>query len=156
MAQLPNTIDCTADTSSGDFEFKPLPDGDYLAHVIEDEMKTTKAGNGQYLELKFETLENPKGTWIFDRLNVVNPNAVAVEISERQLTALGKAAGLETLTDSSQLRGIPVIVQVKTEKSAEYGDKNVVVTYKPAKNGNSNATEGAAPWTAGEGVKTPF
>ena len=36
---------------------EPIPAGKYQAVIIESEMKPTKAGTGQYLELKFQILE---------------------------------------------------------------------------------------------------
>ena len=157
MAQLPNSIDCTQEVEKITREL--LPVGDYLAHVIDDEMKPTKKGDGKYVELTIECLEQPhKGRWLFDRLNVVNPNKTAVEISERTLASIGKACGLATLSDTSQLKGIPMIVSVKIEKSEQYGDRNVVSGYKVAK-GNQVATseDVSPPWQKKEGeVKTPF
>ena len=50
MAQLPTAIDCTREVEP--ITREPLPAGEYVAQVIDDQMKTTKAGNGQYLELK--------------------------------------------------------------------------------------------------------
>ena len=144
MAQLPTSIDCTREAEPVSRE--PLPEGPYLAQVIEDEMKPTKKGDGSYLQLKMEVLDGPhKGRWIFDRLNLQNPNKTAVEISERQLLAVGKACGVAKLDDSSQLRGIPITVIVKIEKSSEYGDRNQVVTYKKAASVESTGG-GSAPW----------
>lgn len=145
MAQLPTSIDCTRDIEP--ITREPLPAGEYVAQVIEDQMKQTKAGNGQYLELKMEVLDGPhKGRWIFDRLNLQNPNKVAVEISERQLLALGKACGIATLKDSSELRGIPMTVVLKIRTSAEYGDTNEVVTYK--KGASTETSASSAPWSS--------
>ena len=93
-------------------------------------MKPTKKGDGEYLELKMEVLEGSyKGRWLFDRLNLRNPNKTAVEISERTLVALGKACGIQSLTDSSQLRGIPITATVKVKQSEAYGASNDVSGY---------------------------
>jgi hypothetical protein len=40
--------------SSGDFE--PLPAGTYSARITSVDLKDTKAGNGQYLALRFDVL----------------------------------------------------------------------------------------------------
>lgn len=129
MAQLPTRIDCTQELPDPPSR-QPLPAGDYTVHIIEDTMKPTKKGDGEYLELKMEVLEGDhKGRWIFDRLNLRNPNATAVEISERTLVALGKACGIQNLTDSGQLRGIPITATVKVRKSEAYGDSNDVSGY---------------------------
>lgn len=149
MAQLPTNIDCTLEVEK--ITREPLPAGEYVAQIIEDTMKDTKKGDGKYLELKMEVLDGPnKGRWIFDRLNLQNPNKTAVEISERQMASLGKACGIATLTDSGQLRGIPITVAVKIEKSADYGDRNQVVAYKKA--ATIASAEAETPW----GADAPF
>jgi hypothetical protein len=129
MAQLPTSIDCSQELPSLPTR-EPLPEGDYTVHIIEDTMKPTKKGDGEYLELKMEVLEGShKGRWLFDRLNLRNPNKTAVEISERTLVALGKACGIQSLTDSSQLRGIPITATVKVKQSEAYGASNDVSGY---------------------------
>ena len=154
MAQLPNTIDCTQEVDKQTRE--PLPPGPYSAQVINDEMKPTKKGDGKYIELTMEVLDGShKGRWLFDRLNVVNPNKTAVEISERRLVEIGKACRIESLNDTNQLRGIPMKVTVKIEKSEEYGDRNVVTGYKKSDFTETNSeAEGTPPWQDGE--KLPF
>lgn len=153
MAQLPTNIDCTQELTPVSRD--PLPAGDYTAQIIEEAIKPTKRGDGEYLELKLEVLTGPHtGRWIFDRLNIRNPNKVAVEISERQLVALGKACGLQTLTDSSQLRGIPVVVTVKVKTSEAYGASNEVVGYKAATASSTASTSAPKPPWADE--EPPF
>lgn len=147
MVQLHTQLDCTQQIS----EPKPqlLPAGEYAVHVVHDELKATKRGDGEYLELRLELLDGPnKGASLWHRLNLRNPNATAVEISERHLIALGKACGIQSLSDSSQLRGIPVtaVVRIKDPKpGSEYGPTNEIVTYKKAT--GSPAAAPAAPST---------
>lgn len=151
MAQLPNTIDCSQELPDPPTR-QPLPAGDYTVHIIEDTMKPTKKGDGEYLELKMEVLEGDhKGRWIFDRLNLRNPNATAVEISERTLVALGKACGIQNLTDSSQLRGIPITATVKVRKSEAYGDSNDVASYSRL----TGSVSGGAPAQSGAAGSVP-
>ena len=40
-------------------DFEPIPAGKYLATIVESEMKPTKSGTGNYLQLTFEILEGP-------------------------------------------------------------------------------------------------
>jgi hypothetical protein len=42
---------------AGDFE--PIPAGKYLAVITDSEMKPTKAGTGNYLQLTFQVIEGP-------------------------------------------------------------------------------------------------
>ena len=62
------------------------PVGDYKAVITESEVKETKAGDGQYLNLRIEIIEGEyQGRIIFVILNLWNPNPKAVEIANREL-----------------------------------------------------------------------
>ena len=51
-------------------DFEPIPAGKYLAMITESEMKPTKSGGGQYLQLTFQMLDGPyKGRYVWARLN---------------------------------------------------------------------------------------
>ena len=41
--------------------FDPLPAGWYFATITESELKTTKAGNGEYISIKYEVTGNTPG-----------------------------------------------------------------------------------------------
>ena len=72
--------------------FEPLPPGDYNAMITDSQMKTTKAGTGEYLELTMQIIDgNHSGRRIWERLNVVNASKVAEEIARSQLNGI-KAA----------------------------------------------------------------
>jgi hypothetical protein len=134
MAQLPtaiNTHDLSANDKSNNFE--PMPAGKYQAMVVSSEMKPTKAGTGKYLELQFEVTEGVhQGRMFWDRLNVVNPNPTAVDIAERELASLGKACGLQTVTDSQQLHDTPITVKLKVKPaSGDYSATNEPAGYFP-------------------------
>jgi hypothetical protein len=67
--------------------FDALPPGRYEAIISESEMKDTKAGTGQYLQLTFTVVGGQhEGRKLWSRLNLVNPNATAVSIAERELS----------------------------------------------------------------------
>ena len=60
-------------------DFDPLPAGKYLAVITDSEMKPTKAGTGNYLELTFEIIEGQhKGRRAWARLNLINGNETTV------------------------------------------------------------------------------
>lgn len=114
MAQLPSTFDSSQHDTMGDFS--PIPDGDYVAQIVESEMKTTKAGTGQYLQLVFQIIQGEhknKKLWV--RLNLVNPNQTAVNIAQDELATITRAAYGHDLniSDSTQLHGKPMLVTVK-------------------------------------------
>lgn len=146
MAQLPNNgFDASKVDPTPTFE--TLPKGDYPVMVVDSEMKPTKNNDGQYLQLSVEVVDGPyKGRMVFDRLNLVNKNAKAVEIAQRQLSQICHAVGVLAVRDSSELHNKPMIAYVDVEAGGPkegggtYGDKNVVKSYKP--------------WTAGTPAPT--
>ena len=98
------------DTTS---HFDALPAGDYEAMVTSSEMKTTKDGTGQYLELRLEIQSgHAQGRSLFDRLNLQNRNPKAVEIAQKQLAQLCHATGVLQVTDSQHLHNRPVVMKV--------------------------------------------
>lgn len=101
--------------------FKDLPPGLYTVRISAEETKPTKAGNGEYLQLTFEIVEGPhKGTKIFDRLNLRNPSARAMEIAQATLGAICEAAGVTDPSDSSALVGSKLRIATLNES---YQDK---------------------------------
>lgn len=74
---------------------KALPAGEYVAVLDKAEIKTTKAGDGQYLNLQFKVVDGQhKGGVFFDIINIANPNAQAVEIGLARLNTLLTIGGL--------------------------------------------------------------
>jgi len=113
--------------------FDPIPADDYTVMVIDSDMKPTKNNMGKYLELTLQVVEGPmNGRLIWDRLNLVNQNQQAVEIAQRQLSAICHAVGVMNVTDSVQLHNIPMVARVTyVEASGQYQAKNEVKGYKP-------------------------
>lgn len=133
MAYLGQSFD--ANSVSPDAVFEPLPAGDYLAVIVDSDMKGTKNGAGSYLELVLQVIEgNYANRQIWDRLTLVHPNSKTVEIAQRRLSAICHAVGMLQITDSAQLHNRPMTVRVKVINDAEYGLKNEVTGYKPAGN----------------------
>ena len=116
------------DTTS---HFDALPAGDYEAMVTSSEMKTTKDGTGQYLELRLEIQSgHAQGRSLFDRLNLQNRNPKAVEIAQKQLAQLCHATGVLQVTDSQQLHNRPVVMKVAVKNDPERGPSNEIKGYK--------------------------
>lgn len=114
-------------------EFTPLPAGEYLVMISDSEVKATKTGSGQYLQLSLQVLDAPyKGRLIFDRINIQNQSPTAQEIGQRALSALCHAVGILQVNDSAQLHNIPFIVRVSVRPDQQYGDSNEVKGYKSA------------------------
>lgn len=128
--------------------FEPIPAGTYIAVIEESEVKTTKAGNGQYLKLRWKILDGQyKGRVLFGNLNVSNTNAEAERIGQRQLSALCHAVGVLQLQDTQQLHAKPVKIKVKirTDETGKYGDQNEITAYESAGATAAFAVPAAAP-----------
>ena len=98
--------------------FDPLPAGKYLATITASEMLPTNNGNGQFLKLEFVVAEGEhKGRKLWSRLNLNNPSAQAVEIAQRQLSAICHAVGVLEPRDSVDLHNLPLMVKVKIGKN---------------------------------------
>ena len=114
-----------------------LPAGKYLCIAIASELKPTKNGAGEYLQITFEVLDGQcKGRKIFERLNIRNSNKTAEDIAQRALSALCHAVGVIELDDSEQLHNIPVTLDVAIEPAkGEYSASNKVKGYSSASGG---------------------
>lgn len=134
MAQLGGTFDATAVEPSQAFDV--LPAGKYKVQVVDSDMKPTKNGDGQYLWLELDIVDGAyQGRKLWDRLNIVNSNAQAVEIAQRQLSALCHATGKLNVSDSQELHFIPVIATVRVRPAANgYDASNEIRGYESAAN----------------------
>lgn len=104
-------------------DFDPLPAGKYLAVITDSEMKPTKAGTGNYLELTFEIIEGQhKGRKAWARLNLINGNETTVKFAQAELSALCRAVGVLAPNDSVELHNLPVVITVKCKKRADTGE----------------------------------
>jgi hypothetical protein len=124
-----------------------MPAADYLCHAVESEMRATRNGNGEYLWIEFVVLEGEhKGRRVWDRINLVNTNTTAVEIGQRQLSALCRACGVLQPKGSQELHSIPVLVSVGIQPAKDnYEARNIVKGYKSARTAPAKAPEAAAP-----------
>ena len=134
-----------------------LPPGRYPVAISKTEMKDTKAGTGQYLQIELTitsgTAANRK---LWSRLNLVNQNQQAVDIAYRELSAICHAVGVLQVNDSDELLGREMMVDVGIEKNGQTGeDTNRVKGYAavsatPAKSAlpaSKPAAAKAAPWS---------
>jgi hypothetical protein len=153
MANL-NGFDANQVEPTGDFD--PVPAGKYLAVITESEMKPTKSGSGNYLQLTFEIIDGPhKGRLLWARLNLDNPNATAVAIARAELSAICRAVGVLAPKDSVELHDLPLVIHVKCKKRDDTGElTNEVKGYSPrtapaetpAAKPAAPAANGTPPW----------
>ncbi|HUT61008.1 MAG TPA: DUF669 domain-containing protein [Phycisphaerae bacterium] len=133
--------------------FDPLPAGKYLAVITESEMKATKSGAGQFLNLTFQVLDGEhKGRKLWARLNLKNPNPQAEQIARGQLSAICRAVGVMAPRDSVELHNLPLVVTVKLKKRDDTGDlQNEISGYSkkdaaPAAPAPAAAASSTPPW----------
>jgi hypothetical protein len=97
--------------------YDPIPAGRYLAAIADSTVKTTKAGDGRYLELRFQILEGPhRGRSLFTRLNLWHPSPSAVAMACAELSSICRAAGVMKPCDSLGLHDIPVLIGVRLKR----------------------------------------
>ena len=125
--------------------FEPLPPGEYTAMVSASDLKDTKAGTGQYIELVIDIIDGPSaGRKIWERLNIVNPNKQAEDISRIALNRLLVACGKPDAKDTESIHDVPFKLILDIDRKDP--TRNKVITYKPAlPAGALRATNFAAP-----------
>ncbi|MGF1580278.1 MAG: DUF669 domain-containing protein [Gemmataceae bacterium] len=103
--------------------FGLIPRGPYVAVISQSEMKNTKRGDGQYLELTFQITEGGfKNRLLWARLNLDNPNPKAVEIARAELSAICRAVGVLQPRDSVDLHNLPLGIEVAVRKREDTGE----------------------------------
>ncbi len=113
--------------------YDPIPAGEYTAAIVGSKFVPTKDATGSFLELTLRVLEGDyTGRKLFDRLNLDNPNAKAVQIARAQLSAVCRATGVMQPGDSAALHDIPIRIVVRQVKRRDNGDiSNEIRGYKP-------------------------
>jgi hypothetical protein len=144
----------------GNGNFEPVPAGWYTATISQAELKDTKAGNGQYIKLRYDiTGPSHQGRVVFGNLNIKNANPKAEEIGRQQLGDIMRAIGLAKVTDTDQLIGGQIGIKLEVKEDAQYGASNEVKAFKsvsgsaapaaaaiPAKAAAPAPTKAAPPW----------
>jgi hypothetical protein len=132
-----------------DASFDPIPDGEYLAAIVESEDKKTKDERGSYLQLKIEILEGEyKGRILWERLNLKNANELARKIAASTLKSICRAIGNMAPRDSVELHDVPFLLRVGHEKRTDNGDlTNRIKGYRSRSEAKAMApTPDVAPW----------
>jgi len=131
-------------------DFEPVPADTYVVAIVRSEMKETKAGNGEYLELEMTILDGPyKGRKLWDRLCLAHPNSVVVKIARARLASVCKATGILTPSDSAELHDIPFAARVAVKKREDNDElTNTIKAYdkKPVPGQAPQAASDSPPW----------
>jgi hypothetical protein len=122
---------------SPESKFAPVPNGDYPVVITESEVKPTKDGAGQYLQLTLEVIDGHyKGRKIWDRLNLWNKNSTAVEIAQRALSQICHAIGVLQVQDTVMLHNKPLVATLAVRAAGGgYDESNDVKGYKAYSSG---------------------
>jgi hypothetical protein len=107
-----------ANVESTASQFDALPKGTYDATIDNVELRTTKAGTGQFLSVEL-TVVGPThaNRKLWANLNIQNPNPKAQEIGLAQLKGVFDACGLVGDADTDETIGHLVKVQVSIDKN---------------------------------------
>lgn len=147
MANLGETFEVSNLPQGNGGSFDPLPAGWYTATMAGAELKSTKAGTGQYIAVRYDIIgPTHQGRVMFGNLNIRNQSPKAEEIGRQQLGDICRAIGLAKVSDTDQLIGHSLMIKLSIEKSDQYGDKNEVKGFKPI--GDGAAPKVAAPAAA--------
>lgn len=141
--------------------FEPIPAGWYNARITEAEVKSTKAGTGSYIKVRYDiTGPTHQGRVIYGNINLSNPNQQAEQIGIQQLGSLARTIGLEVISDSDQLinRDVQIKLSIKKDTSGQYNDSNDVKGFKAVDGAMSSMPTASAPtgktatppWAAGK------
>jgi hypothetical protein len=128
-----------ANTTPQQTEFKPLPDGQYLAVIIDSKEKPTKNaqrfGDGSFsesfIEFTFQIVEGEfQGRRVWTRLNLKNKSEQAQAIARSELSSICHAVNVMRPRDSLELHNLPLVISVKCKKRHDSDElTNVIKGY---------------------------
>jgi hypothetical protein len=124
-----------------------LPAGRYEVIIADTEIKPTKAGTGEYLQITFDvTGPTQVGRKVWGRYNISNPNKTAEEIAMRELSAICHAVDLPMIEDSDELIDKCLEIDVAIEINPATGaETNRIKGYVQPDRASAPATQAAPP-----------
>lgn len=139
MAQLNMDLHETETSTT----YEPIPAGDYLAQIIDSEIKESKTGT-HYIKFIWEIMdEKCRGRQVFENVSLSNlpgkryePGQSPAEIGQRKLKTIavcGNHPNPNFLKDTEELHNLPIIIKIKTRQDEQYGAQNDVKGYRPAR-----------------------
>lgn len=148
MAHL-NNFDANKVEPTADFD--PIPAGQYVAVITDSQMKPTKNGTGEYLELTFQVIEGDyKNRLLWARLCLNHSKEITAKIARGHLAAICRAVGVLTPRDSAELHNLPLVVKVTLKKRTDTGELTNEIKAFSARENRTAAVAGTtrttAPW----------
>jgi hypothetical protein len=123
----------------------PVPEGSYLAEIVDQDEKENKKKSGRYVHVKWEIAEGEHlGRWVPEWINYIHESEVTQRIGQQQLKKLCNALGIDKVSDTDELQGKRAIITVGTDKNDD--SRNVVFSYAPVQQSATTPTpEAEAP-----------
>lgn len=145
-------LDFDSEGVSDPTSFDVLPDNtDVLCVLAESEIVDNKKGDGRYLYLTFDSIDDAHpGRKFWERLNLWSDRSddkakKMITIATSQLAQLTRAVGKVKVADHEDLRAIPLILHLGVEPArGEWPAKNKVKEYRRADGTKVTAGPGAA------------
>jgi ABC-type Fe2+-enterobactin transport system substrate-binding protein len=126
-----------------------IPKGDYTAVASSAEVKSTKSGEGQFLEVKFTIVDGPcEKRVIYDRFNFKNASKEAETIGKQQLARFLAAIGKTHIKDTHEVLDILLTISIGVQTRKDNGeDTNRIVKYSK-RDVVASVTQGSStkPW----------
>lgn len=111
MALLHNLYNPSAEAQE---DLNKLPTGEYVAVIIDSDLKPTNDNTGHYLALTYSVTEGPyKNRKHWENINLDHQNQQVVEIANRQFAAIREATGVPNPRDSAELHFRPHIIRIE-------------------------------------------
>ena len=109
----------------------PVPEGSYLAEIVDQNEKENDKKTGRYVHVKWEIAEGEHlGRWIPEWINYIHESEAAQRIAKKQLKKLCDALGIDKMTDTeAQLQGKRAILTVGIDRRDK--SRNAVFDYAP-------------------------
>lgn len=155
MVQL--NFDANSVEPSEKREYPQLPRAWYSAFIDESIMKDTKGklegkNNNEYLQLRFILMDwadsSPmpmdikiSGRKFYAILNIKNSNKDAVEIAYRDLSAIGHAVGVTSISTSDLLHDKPLEIFLEAELDRNGKPVNSISAYRACDSGSGQLTK---------------
>jgi hypothetical protein len=128
----PSAVELPEDKYTSKYDI-PVPDGSYLAEIVDQDEKENSKKSGRFVHVKWEIAEGEHlGRWVPEWINYIHESEVTQRIGEQQLKKLCDAIGIDGLADTDQMQGLRAIITVGTDKKDS--SRNVVVAYEPVQN----------------------
>ena len=151
MANL-NGLGIDPDVKESTGEFIVIPEGQYQAVILADELTENKAGTGKLLVLQWQIVEGKfTGHELIDRLNILNQSVKAQSIAQGTLKRICNCCNVQfPPSDTRKMYGIPMTVTVGVEDfisntTGKNLQSNKISKYDPAGTKAKPATPAATP-----------